>query len=108
MHDTNIIVSAHAIKRFRERFRLMFNPEIFQDGRTSYMIRKLVAESVSVDFELKQQIGRYNMICVRNGCRVDYHRYNNKMIFVSTVEDGVRKILTVLKPDHKVCNYQFK
>ena len=103
-----ISVSGHAIKRFRERFRLMFNPEIFHDGRTPYMIRKLFDESVSVDFALKRQIGRYNMICTRYGCRVDYHRYKDKMIFVSTEKDGVRKILTVLKPDHKVCNYQFK
>lgn len=100
-------VTYHAIRRFRERFRLMFNPDIFKDGRESYMIKKLFSESVSIDFALKQQIGRYNMICIKNGCRVDYHRYKDKMIFASTLENGRRKILTVLQPYHEVCYYKF-
>jgi hypothetical protein len=107
VYDIEMVVSGHAIKRFRERFRLMFNPEIFQGGRTPYMIRKLFSESVSVDFALKQQPGRYNMICIKHGCRVDYHRYKDKMIFVSTLSEGVRTVLTVLKSDHLVCDYSF-
>lgn len=107
MFDIDAVVTYHAEKRFRERFRLLFNPEIFQGGRTPYMIKKLFSESVSVDFALKQQPGRYNMICTRNGCRVEYHRYKDRMIFVSTLVEGRRTILTVLKPDHQVCNYSF-
>jgi hypothetical protein len=105
---SEVIVTKHAISRFRERFRLMFHSEIFRDRKESFLMKTLFEKATSVDFSLKQKPGLYNAICIRNGCKVDYHRFSDKVIFVSTVDsEGKRFILTALRTDHKVMDRVF-
>lgn len=106
--NEEIVVTSHAVSRFRERCRLMFHSEIFRERKERYLIKTLFAKSTSVDFSLKQKVGQYNAICVRNGCKVDYHRFSDKVIFASTVDyTGKRFILTALRTDHMVMNHLF-
>lgn len=106
--SNDVIITKHASNRFRERFRLMFHSEIFRERKESYLMKTLFEKATPVDFSLKQMPGKYTAICIKHGCKVDYHRFSDKVIFVSTLdENGVRLILTVMKVYHRVMNHQF-
>lgn len=103
----SVVVSRHAASRFRERFRLYFNSAIFRDHNEAHLMRTLFEKSRQIDFALKQKPGLYNAICIKYNCLLDYHRYNDLVVFVSTVRDNRRVILTVLKKDHKAFTHTF-
>lgn len=101
-----VFVTPHARQRFRERFRMQFNPEIFKEGREIYMLRKLFAESKSCDFALRMRAGDYNALCVQEKCVVRYSKYKN-IVIVWTVNDFEDQesniaILTVMPEGCKV------
>lgn len=92
----SFVVTMHARNRFKERFRLYFKPEIFENYRDSYMLTKLYNESTPIDFALKQRPGEYNALCVRHGRKVHLNRRKD-MIFVWSHNGGNTVLLTVVK-----------
>lgn len=81
-------ISPHARRRFRERFRLQFHPDIFKEGRDLSMIRKLFNEARSVDFALMQCPGHYNALCIKHGRPVRISKVRN-FVFVHSNPDEV-------------------
>ena len=85
-------------KRFRERFRLQFNPEIFREGRDLVMIRKLFNEAKSVDFALMQAQGHYRALCIKHGKVIRVSKVRNFVFVHSNVDtDGQTIIYTMMQ-----------
>lgn len=101
-----IKVTAHAKQRFRERFRLQFNPEIFRGGNEAYMLRKLFREAKSVDFALRQCPGRYNALCVKHGRKVRISKVRN-IVFVHSEVSDEAVIYTVLQEGSYLADMKF-
>lgn len=102
-----IVTTAHAATRFRQRFRLRFHPDVFRDKREYDVLKSLFEKAKQVDFALKQKIGLYNAICVKNEAKVDYHIYNDLILFVSCIRDGRRMLLTVMHPSDRIMGHSF-
>lgn len=102
-----VVVTKHAKDRFRQRFRLMFNRAIFEDGRDSYFIEDLFSKSSQVDFSLKQKSGVYNALCADHGCLLDFFRYKDKIIFATTIRGGRRHVLTCMPAEYPVMGHRF-
>lgn len=104
----SFVVSMHSRKRFKERFRLFFNKEIFENNRDFYVLKKLFAESKSVDFALMQRPGEYNALCSKYGRRIRVNQRKN-MVFIHYKHDcGNTVLLTVLKTNCMIGQTQFK
>lgn len=102
-----VIVTNHAKDRFRQRFRLMFNRAVFEDGRDTFFISDLFSKSSQVDFSLKQKSGVYNALCADHGCRLDFFRYKDKIIFATTVMNNKRMILTCMTTEKSLRGHRF-
>lgn len=102
-----VVVTKHAKDRFRQRFRLMFNQAVFEDGRDTFFISILFSKSSQVDFSLKQKAGVYNALCTDHGCRLDFFRYKDKIIFATTVRDNKRVILTCMTTEKPLRGHIF-
>jgi hypothetical protein len=85
-------ITPHARKRFRERFRLQFHPDIFREGRDLSMIRKLFSEAKSVDFALMQSRGHYNALCIKHGKVVRVSKVRN-FVFVHGEPDEHKEVV---------------
>lgn len=97
-----IYFSNHARQRFKERFRLLFNKEIFLEDRDVYLLRKLFMESTPIDFAFKQRIGDYNAACIEQGSKIHVNRRGN-MIFVWSVgSKGDTIVKTIMKDSIKI------
>lgn len=101
-----IKITAHAKRRFRERFRLQFNPEIFRAGNESYMLRKLFSEAKPVDFALMQCPGRYNAVCVKHGRKVRISKVRN-IVFVHSEMGEETVIFTVVQEGSFLAGIKF-
>lgn len=99
-------VTMHARQRFKERFRLQFNPDIFREGRDLHMIRKLFAEAKSVDFALMQREGHYRALCIKHNRRVRVSKLRN-MVFVHSQEGAETTIYTMLQEGCTLANMKF-
>lgn len=96
-------ITDHAVERFEQRFRLIFNRELFLDGRSRNFLRERFEQATPIDFAIRQKPGLYNMLCVHYGCRMRYSK-SGPIIFAWTQDEGknVKYVLTVLTPGSMV------
>jgi len=108
MSTPGVVVTNHAVTRFRERFRLLFNKQIFIDKSERDLLKILFKKSKPADFSLKMKVGLYNAICTKNRAKVQYNIYNDLVLFAfAEKEDGKRVVFTVLHAEEKIMGHSF-
>lgn len=103
-----IVVTNHAMNRFRQRFRLLYSEQLLGDVQSvRHFMRDRFNESIGIDFALRQRVGLYNAICVRYNSLVRYNQFG-KVVFVWEYDDGGDIIIkTVLRAGTSI-HYGYK
>lgn len=102
-----IVVTNHAMNRFRQRFRLLYSEQLLGDVQSvRHFMRDRFNESIGIDFALRQRVGLYNAICVRYNSLVRYNQFG-KVVFVWEYDGGDIIIKTVLRAGTSI-HYGYK
>lgn len=69
-----VLVTKHAQERYIERFRLTMHKSMQTLSGATHIIKIKLKESSRSDFALRQQIGKYNSLCIRYGGRCEFYQ----------------------------------
>lgn len=90
----NVVVSRHAVARFKQRFRYKIHSDMLNTSGINHMVRKFLTDAIRCDLQLRNQVGKYNSMCIKHGGVVEYYTYSD-IIFACIRERGRLVVRTV-------------